>query len=183
MKINHRHFKLALAAMSILAQAPSAHAFTAILPRVTPGIMSQPTIRIPGLFNPNSPIKAPSPLTPLSVAPQFILAPAAPSLVISLPVAAAVATPVIAPAPIINQGQSKVILPGLFNPKSPIKLPGSNKKALNLNALFDGAKDSQPTPVPVGEHKEEPAELPAATEKSDSHLTLPEWDLAQEIGI
>lgn len=178
MKINHRHFWLALGAMSLMAQVPSAHAFTASFPvRATPGIgiTSLPIVKIPVIsIRPGTNL---NPVTTLGAAP-LVLAPA-PAVIVPL------ITPVITPViiPVVNP-ISKVILPGLFNPNSPIKLPGkpgSQKQALRLNALFDGAAKPQPEAVPVDEVKEEPQQ--PAGESGESHLTLPEWDLAQEIGI
>lgn len=169
------HPWLALAALSLLGMTvvPSAHSSVISVPiRSTPNVIVPvlPSIKVP-LITIRPGVQLPSPVSPLPLTPRVMLAQDKPSI------------------PLL-QGQSKVILPGLFNPTSPIKLPKKmtgNGQAALLSALFDGTKGQQPVAVPAEKPKEEkPQEtrpLPLTPEKGNSRLTLPEWDLAQEIGI
>lgn len=103
------------------------------------------------------------------------------------------AVPVIAPtAPRLTPS---IVLPGAFNPSSPIAFPapaGENtgKVVAQLGALFDGAAAKDAPAVPVVDGKAEKAapapkqDVPAVrAERGNSHLTLPENDLLNEIGF
>lgn len=89
-----------------------------------------------------------------------------------------------------------LILPGLFNPNSPVSFPNASndqsgsKLVVKLAALFDGAGKAEVPAVPVGDAKAqeapagEKAELPVLRAgKADNHVTLPENDLLTEIGL
>lgn len=92
--------------------------------------------------------------------------------------------------------EAPIMLPGLFNPNSPVSFPSAGnersdgKAAAKLSALFDGAGNNETPAVPVGEGKTQQApaggkeELPALqVRKGEGHVTLPENDLLNEIGF
>lgn len=182
---------LTLAALSLIgmALAPKLHAAGSILPsrpipNVTP-IPRLPVVPIPPLSIVPS-VNLPGVPSPMPIAPRFTLA-AAPAA----PVAPAV--PVAPKAPVTEitfiQGE-KIILPGAFNPNSPVKMPevGGNTKKIEarLSALFDGSNKKQPTPVPVDTMEEPEIEPVRPVNRGSSqpgHVSLPEQDLANEIGF
>ncbi|MEK7857712.1 MAG: hypothetical protein AAB320_01100 [Elusimicrobiota bacterium] len=168
-----RNFWLTLAILApISAHAAAFSPVTLVAPRMFP-ILPTPIVSI----RPN--IALPSPINPLApLSPSVLLAP-------TLSASALPSAPALVPAIEITPvtEEKKIILPGSFNPGSPIKMPLVNdqnvsKVAARLNAVFDGT--SQPERAPVAAPSQQVREDESA---SGEHLTLPEMDLENEIGI
>lgn len=130
-------------------------------------------------------ISLPSPVNPMVIAPSLVLAP---SLVIvpAAPVrAAAIAAPSVEIV-VISALPSPAAPAGGFYPavrKTLGSRSGTPLTAAKLDALFDGVEKPEPAPVSVPSQKSEAAQEEPASPVTDSHMTLPEQDLASEIGF
>lgn len=135
----------------------------------TPIVSIRPTISLPSPMNPMAPL-SPSALIAPSLSAALL-----PSVSISPLITIRLAeTP---------KEENKVVIPGSFNPGSPIKMPLKSEKniskaAIRLGEIFDGT--SQPAKAPVVVPTQQIREDGSA---SGQHLTLPEMDLENEIGI
>jgi hypothetical protein len=149
------------------------------LPRVS---IHQPRIQLP------TPQLQPG-LIPVSLPSVAAVAPA-----VLVPVVTAQAPAVVPPgAPLISAPQSAIPssrIAGISAPRKTRKSAGGilvrmgEKKegglpsARKIAAMFDGLRTQEPAPVPVG-----PAQSAPADSFEDNSLTLPESDLAEEIGL
>ena len=151
-----------------------------IAPKITlpsypgmPETLSRPAVRLPTpQFNVGT---IPSAAVPALAAPMA----AAQAVQAQPAAAAAVPAPAIAVRPVFS---ASAALTRMSAPNNDANRPPS---AAKIAALFDGAAKPEPAPVPVQaepEQSSEPVTVNAA-DSEDSRLTLPEWDLEQEIGI
>jgi len=197
-----KHFWLILAVLSLLGMfiMPStAHSAVIAVPT---------TLRsgnVSGIVLPNYPVPMVTIRQPLIRLPMPQLQP---SLIpVSLPSAVAAAPMVLAPAfavaapAVAAPGAPRIAAPESAIPSSRIegvsagrktrkgaggilarmteKKEGGLPSAQKIAALFDGAVQQEPAAVPVA-----PAQQSAPTDSSeDTRLTLPESDLAEEIGL
>ncbi|MBI5240916.1 MAG: hypothetical protein HY926_10625 [Elusimicrobia bacterium] len=184
-----KHFWLILAVLSLLGMLimpGTAHSAPVTVPTALPHISSS------RLILPNYPIPQVTIRQPLIQLPMPKLQP---SLIpVSLPSVAAVTPIVLAPA--VMSEAPAVAVPVSAIPSSRIEGISAGRKARKgaggilsrlgnekgerkLAALFDGAQQKEePAAVPVG-----PTQGAPADSYEDNSLTLPESDLAEEIGL
>jgi len=194
-----RNFWLILAVLALLGMLimpGTAHSAELLAPK------SLPTISAPRVILPNYPV----PMGQLSLSGVRLTVPTLPASLIT----AAVPAPAVAEsAPVIlsrNPADDGISAPVIISPQSVIPssriegiaagrkvrkgitsrigkaiagLGADNKeKAQKLTALFDGAAQAEPAAVPAAPVTASPEDV-----SEDTSLTLPESDLADEIGL
>lgn len=192
-----RHFWLILAVISLLGMIimpKMAHSQQIRIPMTVPGI-SIPRVVLPTYPMPtvaiNQPrIQLPAPRLNAGIAVYNLQAqvPAAPTTLVAVvkvvPVAAVAAAPAAVPASVIplTDKRASEALRKLYEAT---KRKGKTPSPADISTLFDGAVQAEPIPVPVDVPPQgnDQGKAPEKTEPGDSRLTLPEWDLEQEIGI
>ncbi|MDD5627431.1 MAG: hypothetical protein PHU21_00085 [Elusimicrobia bacterium] len=188
-----RNLWLILAVLSLLGMIimpGTAHSAVIAVPTALPNLNS-PRIAFPNYPLPLVSIKAPQiQLATLQLRPILTAAPA--------PVVMAAAPAVVLPAD--SRKSPAVIAPKSAIPASRIEGVAASRKAgkgaggilarmaenkegglpsaQKIAALFDGAQQEEPAAVPAG-----PAQAAPAEPTEDTSLTLPESDLAEEIGL
>jgi len=196
-----KHFWLILAVVSLLGMLilpTMANSAVIGAPVALPGV-SLPRIALPNF--PLSPVtisgprvELSNPLLQPSLAPislpgpvpstqklmtAAVALPAVPALTARVPMTAAVPKAAIPTSRIqglaVEPKAARKIL-GRMAVSKGLRLAAPEK----LAALFDGAAQTEPAPVPVQAAQAEPT---ATTDEGDSRLTLPESDLLNEIGV
>lgn len=169
-----RHFWLILALVSLLGMiiVPGmVHSAEIYVP------LSKPLLNIPSLVLAIHPVAnmASNPLQILALAPK-LYAGAAPVPTIARPIAATV-LPAIA-VPTVARHGALATLVDMNTTNGGDNVPSQDK----ITAQFDGTKQPAPTPADPPKKSSDRKDLKNPKSKA-SHLTLPEWDLEQEIGL
>jgi hypothetical protein len=188
-----KNFWLILAVLSLLGMIimpGTAHSAPIALPAINPSRVILPNYPLPRVTIHQPRIQLPMPQLQPSLIPTSLPSVIAVAPAVLAPIVTAEAPAVAAPgAPLISAPQSAIPasrIEGISVPAKARKGVGgilsrlnSQKGARELTALFDGAQQkTEPVAVPA-----EPVQSAPADPFEDNSLTLPESDLAEEIGL